>query len=215
MTRISVCCSRSTKNGSGDYFSIARTSGNNIIIDSSKVPTRALILSQIPGIEVYVIHLVRNPSAVAFSWQKKKYDPGLNREMKKYSLFRTTIFWMIRNILTELIGHRMPYVRVRYEDICGKPASELQSLIDKIRPLKGSRLPFVNEDTIHLSLVHTLSGNPDRFKVGPTTIYNDAGWRTKIGPLKHAAIFALTLPMLLRYKYLGKDKRKREGFYND
>ena len=53
------------------YSVIQAVSGEQVIVDSSKSPAHALILSQLPGVEVNVVHLVRDPRAVAFSWQRQ------------------------------------------------------------------------------------------------------------------------------------------------
>ena len=48
-----------------------------IMIDSSKWPTYGFLLSTIESFDMYVLHLVRDPRACAFSWQRKKeIEPG-------------------------------------------------------------------------------------------------------------------------------------------
>ena len=52
----------------GLYHAISQTTGATTIIDSSKPPTYGWFLGLLPGIELSVIHLVRDPRGTAFSW---------------------------------------------------------------------------------------------------------------------------------------------------
>jgi Sulfotransferase family len=54
------------------YDAIKAVSGARVIVDSSKSPTHALTLASLPGIKVDLVHLVRDPRAVAFSQQRKR-----------------------------------------------------------------------------------------------------------------------------------------------
>src|SRR3712207_8630396 len=45
-------------------------SGKPVIVDSSKSPARALALGMVPGIDLYVVHLVRDGRGVATSLRK-------------------------------------------------------------------------------------------------------------------------------------------------
>src|SRR6185312_6340404 len=52
------------------FNAIADLSGATVIVDSSKSPARALALSRIPGLEVRMLHLVRDVRGVAYSLRK-------------------------------------------------------------------------------------------------------------------------------------------------
>src|SRR5439155_14642762 len=52
---------------------IADVSGCSVIVDSSKLPTYAFVLKKVPGLEVHIVHLVRDSRATAFSWQRNIY----------------------------------------------------------------------------------------------------------------------------------------------
>ena len=62
----------------GLYQSIERTTGSRIIIDSSKEPHYSYILRTRPALDVYFLHLVRDPRAVALSWQRRKRERGFS-----------------------------------------------------------------------------------------------------------------------------------------
>ncbi len=52
------------------FNAIADLSGADVIVDSSKSPARALALSRTPGLDVRMLHLVRDVRGVAYSLRK-------------------------------------------------------------------------------------------------------------------------------------------------
>jgi len=66
------------------YRAIAEVSGCDVLVDSSKLPGEALVLAGIPGIDVRVVHLVRDARAVAHSWRRDRRDPGLRRRQDRH-----------------------------------------------------------------------------------------------------------------------------------
>ena len=60
------------------YREIYNTVKCRVIIDGSKSLSYVSALKQIPCLEIYMVHLIRDPRAVAFSWsRRKKLFPGL------------------------------------------------------------------------------------------------------------------------------------------
>src|SRR5215467_1594185 len=51
------------------YQSVHKVSGSDFIVDSSKVPQYAWVLAEAQGLELHMVHLVRDSRATAFSWQ--------------------------------------------------------------------------------------------------------------------------------------------------
>ncbi len=183
------------------YFAIAENSGNDVIVDSSKVPSRALILSQIPGIEVHLVHAVRDVRALVYAWRKKKHNPATGGDLTQYPPYRTATFWMARNIFSEMLASRLPYQRVVYEEFAARPRTVMQKLVDNLPPVAGQVLPFTSEDEIDLGPLHSIGGNPHRFRIGPTQIRNDDAWKNKIDPGARRLATVLASPLLSRYGY--------------
>ena len=52
------------------YAAIAQVSGGPVVIDSSKHASLAFCLRSCPGLDLRVIHMVRDSRAVAYSWSK-------------------------------------------------------------------------------------------------------------------------------------------------
>lgn len=62
------------------YEAIAAESGASVIVDSGKFPAEAAALCRVPGVDVRVLHVVRDPRATAESWRTvKEYIPAMAR----------------------------------------------------------------------------------------------------------------------------------------
>ena len=69
------------------YRSIASVTGARVIVDSSKWPTYAFLLSNLPSIDLHILHLVRDPRACAFSWRRtKETEPGVYLDKRGWTV---------------------------------------------------------------------------------------------------------------------------------
>ena len=181
------------------FTSLAESQDARVMVDSSKLPTRALLLDACPNSTIYVVHVVRHPCAIVNSWRKTKFDPGRGDAMENHGLLRTVAFWWARNHIGSLLRKRLPYKLVRYESFVAKPmntAADVMTMLDEpLVQVAQSKEGYV------LPPIHTISGNPDRFKSGCIKLELDERWRREL-PLAHQAIVRLlTLPMLTKYGY--------------
>lgn len=189
------------------YRSAQSVSGSRVIVDTSKFPSYGYILQNAPGIDLYVLHLVRDPRAVAYSWasrKKPKLDHGGEvgkKFMTPHGLLESALVWNEWNLSIERIRRRDPqrYMLLRYEDFVGSPRSAMRSILHFLD--EKPEVPFIAPREVMLDNLHTFSGNPDRFQSGIVEIKPDEGWRRTMGSVQKAAVTALTWPGLLRYKY--------------
>lgn len=183
------------------YCALAEQAGVDTIVDSSKIPTRVLILKKNARLPVQTVHLVRDPRAVAASWMRKKKDPSIqNGEMMRYPLSRTLAVWAFRQISSELLRFWTPYLRVRYERFAEAPRHTVEMIRDFVPALSGRKSGFVSEFEVDLPPLHSLSGNPDRFEHGKTSIRIDEKWRTN-GEGQLGIWQIMLWPIMFRYGY--------------
>ena len=182
------------------YSALAKVSGRDIVIDSSKVPTEALVLGG-DGLDVRVIHLVRDPRACAFSWRRHRVDPGHGGEQGKQSTLRTIGFWNARNTLAGKLSRRLPYVRVTYESLTADPNGTLRAVCETVGGLSPENLRLHGSHRIDLPATHAVSGNPSRYRTGVIELKTDEEWQSKIEPGTARAVTLLTAPLLVRYGY--------------
>jgi len=70
------------------YPAIAEVTGAQVIVDSSKIATFALLLRGIPDLDLRTVHLVRDPRGVVHSWRKavRRDDGGGRDAMIRYGV---------------------------------------------------------------------------------------------------------------------------------
>jgi hypothetical protein len=195
------------------YGAIQEVTSSRVIVDSSKWPSYGHLLSTIPSIDLYVLHLVRDPRAVAHSWGKRTLLPDRGRVTYMHrSTIDSSFRWLEWNLTAEVLLRRPPerYLMVRYEDLVEEP----QAIVHQILQLVGeeaTELPFVTDHEIELSVSHTVSGNPNRFTTGLVQLRSDQQWRRRMKRRERALVVTLTLPLLLRYGYGWQGVRFASG----
>ncbi len=191
------------------YHAIRDTTGCRIIVDSSKIPLYGYLLDMIPTIDLYVVHLIRDPRAVSYSWLKKRLVPSLpGRDepiyMDRHSPSKSSMWWNITNAAVEMLWRRQSnkYLMLRYEDFVDRPLQSLHRIFELVHEQDHDRsLPLVAERTIELGATHTTSGNPNRFQTGTLELQPDQEWVSQMNLRGKLLATVLTFPLLLRYKY--------------
>jgi len=186
------------------YKAVAEATGAEVIVDSSKFPSYGFVLQMISSIDLYVVHLVRDPRAVAYSWLRKKLQPDTGEllPMKMLGKFVSSSLWLTWNVVTELIWRHSPqhYMFLKYEDFVRRPEESVERIVKMVGYSKV-KLPFVDQHTVKLGVNHTVSGNPVRFQTGLVEIRPDEEWQTGMRLFDKLCVRSLTWPLLSRYGY--------------
>jgi len=184
--------------------SIREVSECELTIDTSKFPSCGYILDLLPDVEVYGVHLVRDPRATAFPWTRTKFNPASGGYVRRYSSFKNAMRWNARNSLTELIWRKKRQLgrslRLRYED----PIAHPDVSIREIFPMSGqpnATMGFVRGTEVELAPTHSVSGNPVRFAHGPVNLRIDDAWKHELAGNARRITTILTLPLPNRYGY--------------
>lgn len=186
------------------YEGILRVSRDRVIVDSSGDATHGLILSRIPGIQLHVVHLVRDPRAVAFSWKRSRRRPEIHwasEGMPTEHVRTSAIRWMMYNTTAELLSKSaVSYCRLRYEDFVADPTAALSTVLAPYE-WAGDQPNNMRGKEVLLEPSHTVSGNPMRFKQGRLKIKLDNEWQHAMLPRDRRTVGAITWPLLIRYGY--------------
>lgn len=185
------------------YRAISSVSGASVIIDSSKTPSQAYILQGCPEIELHLVHLIRDPRAIAYSWLRKKPIRDIEGEyMAQFSPARSSLWFNAHQTATELLKrtHAGGYLRVRYEDLITAPRATL-TLILALVGRRETELRFVHDGAVSMRAVHGILGNPNRFDRGLVKLRIDDEWRKKLKRSQMLLVSVLTSPLLIRYGY--------------
>jgi hypothetical protein len=194
------------------YSAIMDVSAAGVVVDSSKDPRHGLVLSRLPHIELHVVHLVRDPRAVAFSWGRTHRRPEIHwkaQDMTFQKVRAAATRWTSHNLVVELLAaSAASYCRVRYEDFIADPDSALARILAPHNGLTNTK-GNVAAGQVALEPSHTVAGNPMRFKSGQIRVKLDDEWRTGMPLRDRLTVAAATWPLLARYGYSlrGRDQR--------
>ncbi|WP_246075487.1 sulfotransferase [Nonomuraea terrae] len=184
------------------YRSLYEAVGAPVVVDSSKHASLACCLVA-SGVDVRVVHVVRDPRAVAHSWGKLVPRPENGRPMTRWGPARTALHWWAQNTALELLpGRGARVTRIRYEDLVATPGATLGGLAGQLELVQPD-LSFIEGHTAWLGPSHTASGNPMRFHVGRVELQRDDSWRSGLPGGDRRVVAALTWPLRARYGYLG------------
>jgi hypothetical protein len=116
------------------YRAIAASTGATHIVDTSHYPLRARELQALPGIDLYLLYLVRDPQSVLRSFG--------NRDVAQYSksTLTTNAYLWLTNLLAVFVFLRHPAnrrVRLRYEDFMANPEGVLRYILESVHAAAG------------------------------------------------------------------------------
>jgi hypothetical protein len=200
------------------YRAATEVTGARVVVDSSKHASLAFALRWAEGLDLRVLHLVRDSRAVAYSWGKQVKRPEVvdgEDFMPTFSPFEVSKLWTAQNAAFHLLASRASVLRLRYEDFTADPAGTVRRLRDfaglpddpaalRILTDPAAGAPGAAPSPVEPVRMHSVAGNPLRFSGGPLTVRRDEAWRTRLPRRSRAMVSLATLPLRLRYGYLGQ-----------
>ena len=184
------------------YEAIAKVSGKNIIIDSSRLPGRLLALSSSNKLKIIPLYLIRDPRGVINSLIRKDIR---NYGKKKNNILKHIMIWNLKNLMSlnsikESNMHNKQYLH--YENFTRNPLRTL----DKLKTILNCTFNYEAESgkvSFNLEPGHVFTGNRSRNESGKITIHEDAKWKGELSLASKVLISVLALPLLkfVTYKY--------------
>jgi hypothetical protein len=186
------------------YAAAARVTGAQVVVDSSKHSALAWCLRH-TDLDLRVVHLLRDPRAVAYSWTRRVIRPESDRgeQMTRYHPARAALLWNAQNAALSLLARRgTPVFRLRYEELVADPVAALRALAGFAGvDVSGADLGFVSRFEAALGPGHSAAGNPMRFTVGVLPLRRDDAWRRHLLPRQRRLVGAVCAPLLPAYGY--------------
>ncbi|MGH2813306.1 MAG: sulfotransferase, partial [Actinomycetota bacterium] len=136
------------------YLAVAEAAEARVVVDSSKWPSPAALLPALDGIDAHLIHLVRDPRAVAFS--RRRVKAGLDHEMRRRSAPYISLRWVQRDAQARRVLDRYPPERrmtLLYEDFAASPRSTVERVVAFVG--ENGNTSFLDERRAHLAGNHT------------------------------------------------------------
>jgi hypothetical protein len=158
------------------FRAIAHVTGKTFVVDSSKLPKRLAYLTQLEELDVYPVHIVRDPKGQINSVTRK--HGGFLKHIFRYELIHEQIRRALKSV---------PHSVVHYEDLVRDPAATLASILQPLGlEFDPRQLAWAEAEK------HEVAGNHVRFDAKSDLVL-DEGWKQGLSPLRQRAIDLGTL----------------------
>ena len=187
------------------YQAISEVTGKRVIIESSKNPLRAKLLCLTPGLDVRLVHLVRDARGVAWSRMKpfaKSKEGGVPQDIRPKPIHISAGYWLFMNFLSEQVRKafpNQPSTRIHYEDFVDSPQQALQE-IGEVAGLDYSSVADRLLAGGSMAPGHLYAGNRVR-TAGPIKLRSDMAWTEKLTPGQKRLTWLFAGHKLRQYGY--------------
>jgi hypothetical protein len=183
------------------YEAVAKVSGAQVLVDTSKYAMRAAALKTIGGLDVRFVHLIRDGRGVF--WSLKKYDRRrrvwIKRMRSKTKTWLTPFEWLMLNRIAEAVTRDARFVRIRYEDFVSSP----QRNMNEVGGLLGLDFDEVGRglgEGSPINFGHMVAGNMVRLN-GPVSLKLDESWEGELPGFERAYFWTVAGSKARRYGY--------------
>lgn len=183
------------------YKRVAQETGATTVIDSSKLPLDLAALAH-GDLALRVVHLVRDPRAVAASWKRTvewQMPDGQTLRMPTHAAWSSAARWDLYHGLTSMVlrGIDVPALRVSYESLVRLDPAAIDALgAFTDEPGLVERAGRAATTGLDVPVQHAIAGNPGRRSGAALIVREDDAWRTELSASERAAVGALGLPYL-------------------
>ena len=180
------------------------------MVDASKGLAHALAITRAGGIDLRLVHLVRDARGVAFSWAKSGVERphAASTSLSTFDTEFSAFHWTV--LQTEIALAKRQFTsstRIRYEDLVRRPADELSRALTEIGfPVTPAELGHIDGTSVDLPASHGLSGNPSRFRQGVQELRLDEQWRRDMTRWDRAKATTIALVPLAAHGYLSRHR---------
>jgi hypothetical protein len=171
------------------YEAVVRVGGKPVIVESSLSPRRAFVLASMPGIDLHLVHVVRDGRGVIWS-HKNPAKAALRKSFEAKTTRHVTRYWLTANLQSAFVYAQLRpdrRMRLRYEDFATDPHAALarigaflgEDLSGLLTPERSIRQPAPPR--------HTPGGNRVRL-LKEVQVRQDFGWMEQL-PARDRAFF--------------------------
>jgi hypothetical protein len=188
------------------FESIRTVSRKPIIVDSTKSPVRAFAFGMIPGIDLHVVHLVRDGRGVIASLRKtfkRDIQAGIMWDHKGRPMWKVIARWIVMNLAAEWVCTQLgpkKTMRLRYEDFVADPKGALER-IGSLIELDLTDLADAASSGKPMQAGHNVGGNRTKKSEIITLRPDVREWSTVLSPAEQRLAWMFMGWLMRRYGY--------------
>jgi hypothetical protein len=175
----------------------------DLMVDSTKTALGHALapyrLRRALGEDFLLVHLVRDPRAVAWSAIKKTERRKMTVNRPLYCA-RVALAWSAANLACEIFGRLYPkqYLRLRYEDFVAAPRETLEQILQRVSPgAKWHPATLGVTDNRHQLYGNRMRGKP----LVLADVKLDRAWEAEMPASYRSLVSPLTAILRVRYGY--------------
>jgi hypothetical protein len=188
------------------YRALSEATGARVLVDTSKLPADAVLVSRLPDIDAYFLELVRDPRGTVYSALRRG-------EGSAFARLRQTVIgsagWLVRHAaarrLLQSVGSERAMVTT-YERLVGDPDTVLAEVARFVGE-PATENAVVIGGRADLGVAHTPIGG-GRFKAVSVELSRDDRWVSSMSGTDRRVVGMLTWPLARRFGY-GSPERTR------
>jgi Sulfotransferase family len=188
------------------YEGIQSVSRAAVIVDSSKIPPYLFTLQKVENLDLKLLHLVRDPRGVVYSWKKRVPRPDVvdgQTYMPTFSTTKSVGLWIDYNVMYHLASRLgTPKMFLRYEDFIASPREGMARILNFVDvKVADDDLRATGEASVPVRGSHAIGGNPVRFGARRMVLKLDDEWKRKLPANVRRSVYAATWPLARTYGY--------------
>lgn len=182
------------------YVGLAAATGARVLVDTSKLPADAVVVSRLREVDAYFLELVRDPRGTVHSALQR--TGGGTRRLHARPAVTGAAGWLVRHAAARAILRDVGPARatvVTYERLMAEPnavLAEIAAFVGESAPSDG----VVVDGKVALDVAHTPIGG-GRFGADTVELERDDRWVTGLGAGDRRIVAALTWPIARRFGY--------------
>lgn len=186
------------------YKAIQTISGKSVVVDSSKNPLTAYLLSFITDIDLRIIHLVRDPRGVTWSQKKslsKDERSGIKKSINSIPMWHSALNWRRINLRSEWVCNQCSSdktLQISYEDFMASPRDALMK-IGQLISEDFEEVIAIIESNSSLILGHNIAGNRVRMSNELKLKFDDE-WNKKLSIFENALVVMMSGYFINKFK---------------
>jgi hypothetical protein len=183
------------------YRAVLDRTGARVVVDASKTALWGMGILAAPGIELDVVHLVREPRGFAMSNSRPHdfWPPGTQTIPR--GPIRSYVNWGVSNVEAEYLArHANRSLTLLYDSFARSPEPTFLSVVEMLG-LDAKESNPIHDGVLTVdNVAHTIGGNPRRPRLGTTKIEYDERWKTSGSRTLRLAAPVMTGPLWHHYR---------------